>query len=181
MEQQNGEAKIMGIKRETAVLAIAIVGSVFAAVALFMPQFYSIDSNFDRMDGSIKALNDALLQTNATVAELAKESAAQNAAQNEAIRALSADVAANGAALADLNNRVGNVEARLGNVEVRLGNVESRLGKVEVRLDNIERRLPDVEEMDDRLDDLEQGQATLEQGQAELKKRVDALIIANAE
>ena len=35
--------------------------------------------------------------------------------------------------------------------------------------------------MDDRLDDLEQGQATLEQGQAELKKRVDALTIANAE
>ena len=175
MEQQNGEAKIMGIKRETAVLAIAIVGSVLAAVALFMPQFNSIDSNFDRMDGSLKALNDALLQTNATIAELAVESAAQNAAQkNEAIRALSADVAANGAAIAangaaiaDLNNRV--------------GEVETRLGKVEVRLDNIERRLPNVEEMDDRLDDLEQGQATLEQGQAELKKRVDALTIANAE
>ena len=174
MEQQNGEAKIMGIKRETAVLAIAIVGSVFAAVALLIPQFNSIDSNFDRMDGSIKALNDALLQTNATIAELAAENAAQNATQNEAIRALSADVAANGAALADLNNRV-------GDLETRVGEVEARLGKVEVRLDSIERRLPDVEEMDDRLDDLEQGQATLEQGQAELKKRVDALTIANAE
>ena len=174
MEQQNGEAKIMGIKRETAVLAIAIVGSVFAAVALLMPQFNLINSNFDRMDGSIKALNDALLQTNATVAELAKESAAQNAAQNEAIRALSADVAANGAAIAANGAAIADLNNRVGNVEARLGNVEARLGKVEVRLDNIERRLPDVEEMDDRLDNLEQGQA-------ELKKRVDALIIANAE
>ena len=175
MEQQNGEAKIMGIKRETAVLAIAIVGSVLAAAALLMPQFNSINSNFDRMDGSLKALNSALLQTNATIAELAVESAAQNAAQkNEAIRALSADVAANGAAIAANGAAIADLNNRVGDLETRVGNVEARLGKVQVRLDNIERRLPDVEEMDDRLDDLEQGQA-------ELKKRVDALTIANAE
>ena len=103
MEQQNEETKILGIKRETVVLAIAIVGSVFAAVALLMPQFNSIEGNFNRMDGSIKKLNDALLQTNATIAELDKENVAQNAAQNEAIRALSEDVAANGKSIADMN------------------------------------------------------------------------------
>ena len=131
MEQQNEETKIMGIKRETIVLAIAIAGSVFASVALLMPQFNSIEGNFNRMDGSIKELNDALLQTNATNAELAVKSATHNAE----IRALSADVATNGAAIADLNNKVGDGEVRLG---------------------SIEQRLSDVDEMDDRLDDLEQ-------------------------
>ena len=158
-----GETKILGIRRDS----LSGIG-VFAAVLVIVVMLFTV------MNSNRNHLSDKIDETNAALAELAAQNAAQNSAQNAKLEALSVNVAANGEAIADLNNRV-------GNVETRVGNVETSLGKVEARLDNIERRLPDVEKMDDRLDDLEQGQSALKQDQRELRELVDALIIANAE
>lgn len=154
MEQQNGEMKRERSGEMTVIWNI--IGSVFVVLSVVVALFAMMNSNINRV-------SDALLVTNATIAELANESAAQN----EAIRALSDDVAANdeaiaanGKSIADMNNRVGNGE---------------------VRLDSIERRLSDVDEMDDRLDDLEQGQSGFLQSQAELREIVDALIAATSD
>ena len=161
MERQvNGETKDRGISGEMMVVIWTIIGCAAVALSVVAALFIALNSNINRV-------NDALLATNAAIAELAKESAAQNAAQNEAIRALSDDVAANGAAIAANGKAIADLNNRVGNLEIRVG-------KIEVRLESIERRLPDVEEMDDRLD-------ALEQGQAELKELVDALILVNAE
>ena len=158
MEQQNGEMKRERSGEMTVIWNI--IGSVVVVLSVVV-------ALFDMMNSNINRVNDALLVTNATIAELANESAAQNAAQNAAIRTLSDDVeangeaiAANGKSIADMNNRVGNGE---------------------VRLDSVERRLSDVDEMDDRLDDLEQGQSGFLQSQAELREIVDALIAATSD
>ena len=123
MDQKTEDTKKRGISGEMTVVW-AIIGSAIGVASVVALAFIALNGNINRV-------NDALLQTNATIAELAVKSATHNAE----IRALIADVAANGAAIADLNNKVGDGEVRLG---------------------SIEQRLSDVDEMDDRLDDLEQ-------------------------
>ena len=158
------DGKFWGVKRET----LTAVGMIFAptlttllvVAALFVALFNAMNSSVNRLDDSLKA-------TNAAIADVA----AQTAANGASIREIKDDINVLTADVVELKVETAEIKGKLENIEFRVTNIETRVTNIETRVTNIENGLPDYESVDNRLE-------SLERGQADLRTRVDAIAAA---
>ena len=165
------DGKFLGVKRETLTLVGVILAptltTLIIVAALFNAMNSNINSSVNRLDAAIRANGDAIAATNAAIADVA----AQTAANGAAIEALISVTRETNDDLDALTADVVELKVETAEIKGKLENIEFRVTNIETRVTNIENGLPDYESVDNRLE-------SLERGQADLRTRVDAIAAA---
>ena len=148
------DTKFLGIKRDTLMAAGVIIAGPLTTMLIVAALFGVMNSN---ITSSVNRLDESLKATNAAIADVAAQTAANGAA-----------IEANGASIREIKDDLNALTSDVVDLKVETAEIKGKLDNIEFRVTNIENGLPDYESVDNRLEDLERGQA-------DLKARVDAI------